>query len=93
MLEETGYEVFRIRRISPILYSSTGLTDEAAVMVFLDVRAKEGNTQKLDAGEDLEVKLCDFAEVLRLCDDPGPAIDAKAWSTLYMYKMIGRFEE
>jgi ADP-ribose pyrophosphatase len=93
LLEETGYEVIRFRRISPPVYSSTGLTDESAVMAFIDVRAKEGNQQKLDASEDLEVKLFDIAEVSRLCDDPGPAIDAKAWSTLYMYKMLGRLGE
>src|SRR5438128_1097670 len=32
LMEETGLEVTRFRRISPPLYSSTGLTDEAAVM-------------------------------------------------------------
>jgi len=92
MLEETGLTVTRFRKISPPLYSSTGMTDEAAVMVFIDVQATPGGKPQLEATEVIELLLLDFADVCRLCDDPGGAIDAKAWSTIYMYRMLGRLD-
>jgi ADP-ribose pyrophosphatase len=90
MLEETGLEVFRFRKVSPPLYSSTGMTDEAAVLAFVDVRATPDGKQHLEATEDLELRLLEYEEVCRLVDDPGGPIDAKAWSTLYMFQMAGR---
>ena len=39
MLEETGLEVLRFKRITPALYSTSGLSDESAPMAFVDVRA------------------------------------------------------
>ena len=91
MLEETGLEVTRFRKISPPVYSSTGMTDESAHLVFVDVK-QNGGKQHLEASEELEVLLLDFAEVSRLCDNPGSAIDAKAWSTLYLFQMMGRLD-
>src|SRR5438132_364382 len=38
MAEETGLEVVALKRISPTLLSSAGVSDEAVVMVFVDVR-------------------------------------------------------
>jgi ADP-ribose pyrophosphatase len=92
IVEETGFEVIRFRKISPALYSSTGMTDEAAVLAFVDVRATPGGKQQLEASEVLEVVLLDFADVCRLCDNPGGPIDAKAWSTLYMFQSLGRLD-
>jgi ADP-ribose pyrophosphatase len=92
IVEETGFEVTRVRKVSPALYSSSGLTDESAVMVFVDVRSTPESKQQLDPSEDLEVKLLDIAEVSRLCDNPGSAIDAKAWTTLYLFQQLGRLD-
>jgi ADP-ribose pyrophosphatase len=92
LVEETGLEVTRFRKISPALFSSTGLTDEAAVLAFVDVRETPGLQQALEPGEDLEVMLLDFDAVCRLCDNPGGPIDAKAWSTLYLFQQLGRLD-
>jgi len=89
--EETGFEVTRIKRISPPLYSSCGLTDEAAVLVFLDAHAPAGAQPKHEAGEEIEVLLLDHAAVCRLCEQPDLGIDAKAWSVLYLYQQLGQF--
>lgn len=92
MLEETGYDVTAIKRISPLLYSSAGLTDEAVALVFLDAHAPQGDlTLHLEGAEDLEVVLLDYAAACALCDDPAIRIDAKAWAVLYLYQLLGRF--
>ena len=89
--EETGYEVTRIKRISPPLYSSCGVTDEAAVLVFLDAHAVPDGRTHHEAGEEIEVVLLSHAEVCRLCNDPAVLIDAKTWGVLYLYQQLGRF--
>ncbi len=89
--EETGYEVTRIKRISPPLYSSCGVTDEAAVLVFLDAHAMPDGRTHHEPGEEIEVLLLSHAEVCRLCDDPAVQIDAKAWTVLYLFEQMGRF--
>jgi ADP-ribose diphosphatase len=92
MLEETGLEVTRIHRVSPPLYSSTGMTDENAVLVFADVRATPETKQKLDATEDIEVLLLDYAGVCRLSDHTDLPIDAKAWQVLHLYRTLGKLD-
>jgi ADP-ribose pyrophosphatase len=89
MLEETGMEVVRFKRVTQPLLSSSGLTDESAAMAFVDVRTTAQTLPALEASEDLEVILLDFAAVCRLCDDPTARIDAKAWSALYLYQQLG----
>ncbi len=91
MFEETGLEVTRFRKISPPIYSSAGMTDETAVLVFIDVAGKP-DTANLEKSEDIEVLLLDMASVSRLCDSPGMAVDAKAWATLYMFQVLGRLD-
>ncbi len=91
MHEETGLEVTRFRKISPAVCSSAGMTDETAVMCFIDVVGKP-DTANLEASEDIEVLLLDMVEVSRLCDNPGSAVDGKAWSTLYMFQLMGRLD-
>jgi ADP-ribose pyrophosphatase len=92
LLEETGLEVIRFRKISPPLYSSAGMTDETVVLVYVDVQAHDGNKPHLEASEELETLLLDFAEVCRLCDNPGGAIDAKVWGTLCVFQALGRLD-
>jgi ADP-ribose pyrophosphatase len=90
MLEETGMEVIAIKRVTQPLYSSSGMSDESAAMAFVDVRATPETKPKLEASEDIEVVLLDFAGVCRLCDDPSARIDAKAWASLYLYQQLGQ---
>jgi ADP-ribose pyrophosphatase len=88
--EETGLEVTAIERISPPLFSSSGMTDEAAAMAFVEVRGGPDARPQLEASEDLEVLLLDFDQVCRLCDDSQASIDAKAWTVLYLYRQLGK---
>jgi ADP-ribose pyrophosphatase len=90
MLEETGLEVTAVKKVSPPVLSSAGLTDESAYLVFVDVRATPQMKPKLETSEDIEVLLLDFAGVSRLCDDRDARIDAKAWAVLYLYQQLGK---
>ena len=90
MLEETGCEVTKIHRITRPLHSSMGLTDEAIVMVYADVRQKRGAMP--EASEDIEVMFLDFEEVCQICDKPALPIDAKMWATLHMFQRLGKIE-
>jgi ADP-ribose pyrophosphatase len=90
IVEETGMEVIRFRKISPPLFSSAGLTDEAAALAFVDVRATPEMKQKLEGSEDIEVVLLDYEQICKLCDNPDLPLDAKAWCALYMYQQLGK---
>jgi len=90
LLEETGLEVVAVHRITQPLYSSSGLTDEAVAMIFVDAHAKPQRQAKLEASEDLQVVLLDYGGICRLCDDCSARIEAKAWQILYIYQQMGR---
>jgi ADP-ribose pyrophosphatase len=86
--EETGFEVTAIKRITPPLYSTSGMSDEAAAMAFVDCRPA-GKPELQDA-ETIEVLLLDYDGVRRMCDATDVRFDAKAWTTLYMYRELGK---
>jgi ADP-ribose pyrophosphatase len=87
--EETGLEVVAVTQVSPPIFSSAGLTDESAVMVFVTARLPSGAVQTLDHSEEIEVLFLDHAQVCELCRS-GARIDAKAWVVLYMYQLLGK---
>ena len=90
MREETGMEVVKFKRVTQPLYSTAGMSDEAAVLAFVDVYSTPESLPKLEGSEDIEVVLLDYEGVCRLCDDGGARIDAKAWSALYLYQQLGQ---
>ncbi len=90
LMEETGLEVVAVKRVTQPLYSSSGLSDEAVAMAFVEARMTPEALPKLDKAEDLQVVLLDFAGVCRLCDDRAARLDAKAWAILYSYQQMGR---
>jgi ADP-ribose pyrophosphatase len=89
--EETGMEVVKFKRVTQPLYSTAGLSDEAAALAFVDVRSTPESLPKLEASEDIEVVLLDYEGVCRLCDDTSARIDVKAWLALYLYQQLGQF--
>jgi ADP-ribose pyrophosphatase len=90
--EETGLEVVAIKRVTPPLLSSSGMTDETAALAFVDARGTAESKPALEAAEDLEVVLLDHEQVCRLCDRPDRPVDAKLWAILYLYRQLGRLE-
>jgi ADP-ribose pyrophosphatase len=89
LLEETGLSVREVTAVSPALYSSPGMTDESAVMVFVTAEALPGSVTAHDASEEIEVVSLDLEQVRALCQS-GARFDAKAWVVLYMYQLLGR---
>lgn len=92
LLEETGYELVEIQKISPLNFSSTGMTDEAVVMVFCTCRTPDDFRQRLDGAEQIEVHPLTIADLDRLVDTDEP-INGRAWMAAYMYHRLGRFLE
>jgi ADP-ribose pyrophosphatase len=90
--EETGFEVTAIHRVTQPLFSSSGLTDEAASIAFVDVQGHPQSSQALEKGEEIEVVLLDHEGACRLCDDTSVLIDAKAWTLLFLYRQLGKLE-
>lgn len=89
LMEETGLEVVAIRRVTQPLYSSSGLTDEAVSLIFVDARATPHSKAKPEALEDLQVVPLDYAGMCRLCDDRSVRIEARAWLILHSYQQLG----
>jgi hypothetical protein len=90
MLEETGLKVTTIKHVSPSLLTSSGLTDEATLMVFVDVTGTPSPAP--EASEAIEVMLLDYDAALRLCDDQSALLDAKVWLVLWMIRTLGRID-
>ncbi len=89
--EETGLDLVEVKHVSPAVYSSAGLTDESAVMVFVTARAAPGYKATPDGAEDFQTLLLDHKEVVELCNS-GARFDGKAWVVLYMYQLLGRLK-
>jgi ADP-ribose pyrophosphatase len=89
LLEETGLAVVRFVKISPILYSSAGMTDESVTMVYLECDGDPSTTGNRGM-ERIEVILADREEVARFCADKTLKFDAKAWLVLSAFADHGR---
>jgi ADP-ribose pyrophosphatase len=90
MREETGFTVTTIRRVTPPLYSTCGMSDEAVAMAFVDCTTTPGGKAELQDSEDITLMLLDYNEVCRLCDATDVRFDAKTWNALYMYRQLGK---
>lgn len=90
LLEETGFTATAVKRVSPLMYSSAGLTDESAYLVFVDAVATPGVKPGLEASEELETVLLDFAGVCKLCADSHARFDVRAWMVLHLFQQLGK---
>ena len=88
--EETGLELVQIKRISALVYSSAGLTDESCYMVLVEAKGQPSN-EWLDGTEDIEVLLLDVEGIRNLLDSD-KKIAAKAWGLLYHYVQTGQID-
>ena len=88
LLEETGLEVVEVKRVSPTVYSTAGMTDESVVLVFVMAEKRAEGRQALDHSEDIEVLLLDYQQMCALTQ-ANVRLDAKLWAVLYMYQQLG----
>jgi ADP-ribose pyrophosphatase len=89
LMEETGLTVTRINRISPPVYSSSGMTDESVSMVYVECKGEissKGNT----GSEDITPLLVSPAEAKALCETRQAKIDVKTWLVLSGFSETGK---
>ena len=82
--EETGLEILKVLTVSPPVFNSPGLTDEALTLVYAEVG---GATSRdgLEPDEDIETLILDRAEVAVLMADETNLVGAKAWMEFYHF--------
>lgn len=78
MKEETGLDVIEIKKISPFTYSSSGMTDEAVAIAFVDVDGEVSN-KFLEPTEDIIPMLVSKYEMQKLLQQTDLKWGSKAW--------------
>jgi ADP-ribose pyrophosphatase len=76
--EETGMDLVSIKEISPFTYSSSGMTDEAVAIAFVDVDG-EVSDKFLEPSEDIIPMLVSKNEIEKLMKQPDLKWGSKAW--------------
>jgi ADP-ribose pyrophosphatase len=87
--EETGLTVTKWLKISPPVYSSSGMTDESIVMAYVECSgepSRQGNT----ASEDIETLMVTPEEAVVLCRNETIKFDVKTWLVLSIYGATGK---
>jgi len=79
--EETGLKMTRLLKSSPPVFSSSGLTDEAIVMVYVECEG-EPNNHHNESSEDIQTLFVSPAEAADLCRNSTLKIDVKTWLVL-----------
>ncbi len=87
--EETGLNVTRIHKISPPVYSSSGMTDESVSMVYVECDGTPSNKGNEDS-EDITTIFISPPEASELCNDSKIKLDVKTWLVLNSFAESGR---
>jgi len=88
--EETGLQLAKILKISPPIFSSSGLTDESISMVYVECEG-EISDQYNTANEDITAMYVSPEEAQKLCDDVSLKFDVKTWLVLSVFAKNGEF--
>lgn len=86
--EETGLALQGILRQSPPVYSSSGLSDEAVSMVFVECDGTPSNHAN-ESSEDIRTLFVDPTQAGRLCMASDHRMDVKAWIVLSSFARFG----
>jgi ADP-ribose pyrophosphatase len=86
--EETGLELVEIRKISPTLYGTAGMTDENFVMVYCDCMGAVSASAN-EGTETIETLLVSRKDAIDLLNDTQTKFDVKLWMTLSSYVESG----
>jgi ADP-ribose pyrophosphatase len=85
--EETGLELTRIRASGPPVVSSAGMSDESAVITFVECTGEPSNAGT-DGTEEIEILVVDY-ETLVALRRSNVKFSAKAWLVLLMFEALG----
>jgi len=86
--EETGLDINKIYCISPEIYSSSGITNEAVQVVFCEAEGTP-SIENNESDEDITVYLMSQADVLELLGRGDIAIGAKAYFVMKQFVNYG----
>jgi len=87
--EETGLTLTQVNKISPPVYSSSGMTDESIAMAYVECSgdvSNKGNT----SSEDIETIFVSPDEAKVLCGSNQIKCDVKTWLVLSQYGESGK---
>lgn len=82
--EETGLDLTHINKISPVLYSTAGMTDESLVLVYCECDGMPSSAEN-QGTEDIEVYLVSPDEAEQLLSDASQKMDVKTWLALSQF--------
>jgi ADP-ribose pyrophosphatase len=89
LYEETGLAMTRVHRVSPPIYSSSGMTDESVCMVYADCTGTPSNKANT-ASEDIRTLLLDPKDAAVLAADHTAKFDVKTWLVLAGFAETGQ---
>ncbi|MBF0203712.1 MAG: NUDIX hydrolase [Desulfamplus sp.] len=87
--EETGLELVSFIRTSPIIYSSSGMTDESIALVYANCSG-EPSLEWNEDSEDIEVLMISSEEAQKLLETPEIKFDVKTWIVLSIFARTGK---
>lgn len=76
--EETGLDLVEIQTISPLVYNTSGMTDEGVYIAYVTVDGEISN-QYMEENEDIIQMIVSKEEIKNLLDDKNNKWGAKAW--------------
>ena len=88
LCEETGLSVTRILRKSPVVFSSSGMTDESVSLMFVECEGVPTNRFN-EASEDIEVIMLSQNDAVQLLSDKQIRFDVKSWIVLNTFASYG----
>jgi ADP-ribose pyrophosphatase len=88
LYEETGLKVTSFLRQSPPVYSTSGISDESVVMVYVECEGEPSSVNNEDS-EDITTLMVSPAEATALCGRNDAKIDVKTWLVLNSFIETG----
>ncbi len=89
LAEETGLTVIRHLRCSPVVFTSSGITDESVVMAYVTCTGEPSDAGN-SSSELIETHFVGPGDAQRLCRDDSILMDVKTWLVLDGFAVNGR---
>ncbi len=88
LFEETGLQLKKVIKISPAVFSSSGLTDESISLLYVNCGGNPTNEFNEDS-EDIEVKMFSREQASEILNDHTVKFDVKSWIVLNTFASQG----
>ncbi|MCP3871699.1 MAG: NUDIX hydrolase [Desulfobacteraceae bacterium] len=88
LFEETGLTTTKVIKTSPVIFSSSGLTDESISLFYVECEGQPSNEFNEDS-EDIEVMMLSRKQVSNIIYDDKIKVDVKTWIVLNTFASHG----